>query len=293
MYEYLWFFIVYAFLGWCTEVSYATVDLGRFVNRGFLNGPICPVYGFGVAAVISLLTPIQDNKLILFLGAVFVTSLIEFLTGWVLEMLFKQRWWNYSDAPFNIKGYICLKFSILWGLACLLVMEIVHPGITHLISFVPVNIGWIILIILYIVLIVDVVATAQTVLKINKQLEEANKIADKIHSFSDDIGKKISSGSMRVVNRLEESKKVTEELKTNVISNIKSSKQQLESLKEQRDNILNKNFFGKRRIIKAFPKITSPKYKLELEHLKKKIIGMNNDEDKQRIEQSDAEGNSN
>lgn len=280
MYEYLWFFIVYAFLGWCTEVAFAAVDLGKFVNRGFLNGPICPVYGFGVVAVISLLTPIQENKLILFLGAVIVTSVIEFLTGWILEIIFKQRWWNYSDFPFNIKGYVCLKFSILWGLACLLVMEIVHPGIIQLISFIPINLGWIILIILYIILVIDIFATAQTILKINKQLEEANKIAEKIHSFSDDIGKKISTRSMKVANRLEESKKITEELKTNVLSNLKSSKEQLEYLKEQRENILNKNFFGKRRIIKAFPKITSPKYKLELEHIKDKIIGRKHDEDK-------------
>jgi uncharacterized membrane protein len=280
MYEYLWFFIVYAFLGWCTEVAFAAVDLGKFVNRGFLNGPICPVYGFGVVAVISLLTPIQENKLILFLGAVIVTSAIEFLTGWVLEIIFKQRWWNYSDFPFNIKGYICLKFSILWGLACLLVMEIVHPGIMHLISFIPINFGYIILIIFYIILVIDVFATAQTILKINKQLEEANKIAEKIHSFSDDIGKKISSRSMKVANRLEESKKITEELKTNVLSNLKSSKEQLEYLKEQREKILNKNFFGKSRIIKAFPKLTSPKYKLELEQIKEKIIGKKHDEDK-------------
>ncbi len=279
MYEYLWFFIIYAFFGWCTEVAFAAVDLGKFVNRGFLNGPLCPVYGFGVAAVISLLTPIQENKWILFIGAVLVTTIIEFLTGWVLEMLFKQRWWDYYDIPFNIKGYVCLKFSVLWGLACLFVMEIVHPGIIHFIAVIPVKIGWGMLVIFYLILLVDVIATAQTVLKINKQLEEANKIAVKIHNFSDGIGKKISTNSIKVASRLEESKKVTEELKTNVLSNLRSSKEQLENLKEQRDKILSKNFFGKSRIIKAFPQISSSKYKQELEHIKKKIIGTNQDED--------------
>ena len=280
MYEYLWLFIAYACLGWCTEVAFVTVDTGKFVNRGFLNGPVCPIYGFGVIAVISLLTPIQDNKLVLFLGSIIVASVIEFLAGWILEGIFKQRWWDYSNFSFNIKGYICLKFSILWGLGCMLVIEIVHPGIAHLISLIPVNIGWIILSIFYIILFIDIFATVQTVLKINRQLEEANKIAVKIHSISDDIGQKISSGSMKVVNRLEESKKVTEGLKTNVISSIKSSREQLEYLKEQREKVLSKNFFGKRRIIKAFPQITSPKYKLELENLKNKIIGRNSKEDK-------------
>ncbi|WP_313131177.1 putative ABC transporter permease [Anaerocolumna sp.] len=279
MYEYLWFFIIYAFFGWCTEVAFAAVDLGKFVNRGFLNGPLCPVYGFGVAAVISLLTPIQESKWMLFIGAVLVTTIIEFLTGWVLEKMFKQRWWDYSDLPFNIKGYVCLKFSVLWGLACLFVMEIVQPGIIHFIAVVPTRMGWVMLAIFYLILFVDVFATAQTVLKINKQLEEANKIAEKIHSFSDGIGKKISTNSIRVASKLEESKKVTEELKTNVLSNLKGPKEQLENLKEQRDKILSKNFFGRSRIIKAFPQISSSKYKLELEHLKEKIIGKNQDED--------------
>ena len=279
MYEYLWFFIIYAFFGWCTEVAFAAVDLGKFVNRGFLNGPVCPVYGFGVAAVVSLLTPIQENKWMLFFGAVFVTTAIEFLTGWVLEIIFKQRWWDYSNLPFNIKGYVCLKFSVLWGLACLLVMEIVHPGITHFITAIPDKIGMVLLVAFYLVLFIDVFATAQTVLKMNKQLEEANKIAVIIHNVSDGIGKKISTNSIKVVSRLEESKKVTEGFKTNVLSNLKNSKEQLEVLKEQRDKILSKNFFGKSRIIKAFPNISSSKYKQELEHLKEKIIDSNKDND--------------
>ncbi|WP_330672847.1 hypothetical protein, partial [Anaerocolumna aminovalerica] len=99
------------------------------------------------------------------------------------------------------------------------------------------------------------------------------------HNFSDGIGKKISTNSIKDASRLEESKKVTEELKTNVLSNLRSSKEQLENLKEQRDKILSKNFFGKSRIIKAFPQISSSKYKQELEHIKKKIIGTNQDED--------------
>lgn len=263
MYEYLWLFIVYAFLGWCTEVAYAAVTSGKFVNRGFLNGPICPVYGFGMAAVIALLTPLQGNKLILFLGAVIVTSLIEFLTGWTLERIFKQRWWSYSDMPFNIGGYICLRFSLLWGLACLLIMDIIQPGIVQLISMLPESTGRILLVIIYLTMLIDLLATAQTVLKINKQLEEVNKIAEQIHDFSDDIGKIISSKSLKAASRLEESIK------------------RLESLKEQRNDILNKNFFGKRRIFRAFPKATSIKYKHELEQIKKKILGVKHGDDDQ------------
>ena len=99
MYHLLWIFFIYAFLGWCTEVSYAALKTGRFVNRGFLNGPVCPVYGFGVVIVLWVLEPLRGNLLLLFLGSVALTSLLEWLTGFVLERLFHQRWWDYSQEP--------------------------------------------------------------------------------------------------------------------------------------------------------------------------------------------------
>ena len=117
MYLFLWIFFIYSFLGWCTEVSYAALVTGKFVNRGFLNGPVCPVYGFGVVIVLSILVPLKGNLLVLFIGSVVLTSLLEWLTGFLLEKIFHQRWWDYSDQPFNIGGYICLRFSIAWGFA--------------------------------------------------------------------------------------------------------------------------------------------------------------------------------
>ena len=90
MYQFLWIFFAYAFLGWCTEVCYAALVTGRFVNRGFLNGPVCPIYGFGVVIVLLFLEPLKHNLLLLFLGSVLLTSALEWLTGLcapVLELL--------------------------------------------------------------------------------------------------------------------------------------------------------------------------------------------------------------
>ena len=100
--------------GWCTEVSYAALDRGIFVNRGFLNGPYCPIYGCGVVIVVAVLTPLKDNLLILFIGSFLLTSILEYITGYLLEKVFHNQWWDYSDKPFNIHGYVCLKFSIYW-----------------------------------------------------------------------------------------------------------------------------------------------------------------------------------
>ena len=133
-YEVAWIFVIYAFLGWCTEVAYAALDTGKFVNRGFLNGPVCPVYGCGVLVVIVVLTPLKENFLILFAGSFLLTSIIEFITGFLLEKLFHNQWWDYSNEHFNICGYVCLKFSILWGIACTLIMDVIHPSIYKVIK---------------------------------------------------------------------------------------------------------------------------------------------------------------
>ena len=141
MYEYLWYFFLYAFFGWCCEVCFAAAKDGIFVNRGFLNGPVCPIYGVGVSVVVLCLTPVRENILFLFIGSVLLTSALEWATGFVLERVFHQKWWDYSDMPGNLNGYVCPLFSLLWGLACLLVMRVFHPMVAKLVGWIPHTLG--------------------------------------------------------------------------------------------------------------------------------------------------------
>ena len=108
MLQSVWVFLIYAFLGWCSEVVFAALNTGKFVNRGFCNGPICPIYGFGMLFVSLCLMPFRDNLPLLFILSLLLTSFIEFITGFVLEKFFNQKWWDYSKLPFNINGYVCL-----------------------------------------------------------------------------------------------------------------------------------------------------------------------------------------
>lgn len=143
-YEYLAFFVIYAFLGWCAEVIFNAINTGHFVNRGFLSGPVCPIYGFGMVIIVFCLTPLQKNWLLLFFGSMFLTSALEWITGYVLKKVFHTSWWDYSNQPFNLGGYICLRFSILWGLGCVMVMDLIHPGITRFVRWIPTLAGQII-----------------------------------------------------------------------------------------------------------------------------------------------------
>ena len=294
LYYLLFYFIIYAFLGWCTEVVYAAVNTGTFVNRGFLNGPVCPIYGFGIAAITALLAPVSNNLALLFAGSAVITSLIELITGWIMEKAFHTRWWDYSDIPFNIGGYICLKFSIAWGIACVMIMDIIHPVIQDIILKVDFKTGKIILSVALAAISVDCVATVQSVLKLNRQLRQINYIASKIRALSDDIGQVLYSESISLMEKSEEVKTSFEEQKTSInelldekISDAENSIVKLKSnlnektskLKSDRElytekleDLMNNPFFGQKRLLKAFPNLKSTNYAHDLEELKKKIF---------------------
>lgn len=192
MYLFLWIFFIYAFLGWCMEVSFAALVSGKFVNRGFLNGPVCPIYGFGVVIVLSCLEPLKGSLLPLFLGCVLLTSALEWITGFVLEKIFHQRWWDYSGEPFNLGGYICLRFSIAWGFACLFVVKILHPSVLLFIRVIPHTLGLVLLGIFAAIMAVDLAATVRTIAKINRNLGQIDALAAKIKQASNEFGENLA-----------------------------------------------------------------------------------------------------
>lgn len=203
-YDVVWIFIIYAFIGWCTEVAYAALEKGVFVNRGFLNGPYCPIYGCGVLTVVVILTPLKGNLLILYLGSFFLTSILEFITGFVLERAFHNKWWDYTDKPFNIMGYVCLKFSILWGFACTFIMLILHPIIYKIIQIIPHIFGILLLIVIMTAFAVDMIVTISSIIKFNKNLKLMDEIASKLKFISNEIGENVYENVMEALEMKDE-----------------------------------------------------------------------------------------
>ncbi len=134
VYEIMLLFFIYSFLGWCVEVAFVAVTTGKVVNRGFLNGPVCPIYGCGMVGVLIILLPVKNNVWLLFLGGMIICSAVELFGGWILDKIFHMRWWDYSEKPFNIGGYICLPFSIMWGFAVVFAVKFVHTPIMFLVK---------------------------------------------------------------------------------------------------------------------------------------------------------------
>ena len=127
MQDLILFFFVYGFLGWLLEVVYAIYTEGHLINRGFLYGPICPIYGFGALILIYGLENINKNKFLKFIFATVTFSAFEYVVSLVLEVIFHQRWWDYSGDILNIQGRISLFYSIAWGIIGLLFTERIHP----------------------------------------------------------------------------------------------------------------------------------------------------------------------
>ena len=186
-----WIVLIYSCLGWCAEVAFAALKTGKFVNRGFLNGPVCPIYGFGVLSVVLVLEPVKDNLLLLFFGSMVFTSLLEFIAGFAMERIFHDKWWDYSNNPFNIKGYICLEFSIIWGIACVLVVDIIHPIIMKLVNALPHTLGLWLMGALYVLLVTDAVLTLVELLKLPKRFRAMEELEAAITAVSDAMGENI------------------------------------------------------------------------------------------------------
>ena len=206
IYNIMWYFFIYALLGWCTGVSFFAVKTGKFVNRGFLNGPVCPVYGFGLVIIIMALTPLKDNLLLLFVGSVVITSSLEFVTGWALEKIFHTRWWDYTNNKFNLCGYICLGFSIIWGLAATAVMKIIQPLIETAVGVIPTVLGWALLGVFSVCIVCDLIATVTTIHNMQKNLRALTAMAAEIHEISDKIGENISDKVLIIKGQADDTK---------------------------------------------------------------------------------------
>lgn len=130
-------FIIYSFIGWLIEVTGTYLRTGKFVNRGFLIGPYCPVYGVGCTLMILFLSRYLEDILTLFVMCIVTFSILEYSTSFIMEKLFHARWWDYSQKKFNINGRICLETMVPFGLGGVFVMYIVNPIFVHLLKGMP------------------------------------------------------------------------------------------------------------------------------------------------------------
>ena len=133
-YQWLAFFYFYCFFGWIFESSYVSIKTGHFVNRGFLRIPMLPLYGSGAVMMLWVSLPFRDSLVLTYISGVFGATLLEYVTGYVMELLFKVRYWDYSHHRFNLHGYICLSSSIAWGFLTILMTEVIDRPVAQVVT---------------------------------------------------------------------------------------------------------------------------------------------------------------
>lgn len=182
---YFLLFISYAFLGWCMEVTCKLIQYKKFINRGFLIGPYCPIYGWGALAITILLKRYMEDPLVLFVMSTLICSIIEYLTSYFMEKKYHARWWDYSNKKFNINGRICLETLIPFGILGVAIMYGTNPILFKLYNQIPQLVINILTAILFIGFIVDNIISSNIISSINI---EGNKL---IKDNTEEITEKI------------------------------------------------------------------------------------------------------
>ena len=264
----LWFlyFTAYSILGWACETFYCSVGSRKFVNRGFLNGPVCPVYGFGAVLVILLLRSTEKNLVALFLSGMMVTTVLEYLTSVLLEKLFHMKWWDYSRYKFQINGRVCLLNSLMFGGLSVILMRVLHPWISGMIGKIPEK--WLLWICLAIgvIFVADTIVTVRSILILKGKMEEIHRILEEVRTRTEAAAAQIKT-EMR--EKTQESKASLEaRLNQYRLPEGMSLKEYVEEHRKKAADAAKGSGWVHRRLLKAFPNLSDAKRNDALDRLR-------------------------
>jgi len=221
--QWLLFFFLYCFFGWIWESAFVSVQKKRWVNRGFLRGPWLPIYGFGAIIILFLTIPVRNSIPLIYLLGMVGATVLEYVTGAVMERLFCMRYWDYSKQPLNVNGYISLLSSLAWGAFSILLIKVLHPPIEKLILLIPSFLSGLISIVLVAVFMIDVTRSVQAALdlkEIMKRLMENNTILEAIGEKAEEASREFSRYEIKWKTELQEIRSAREKKDTGVILSI-------------------------------------------------------------------------
>lgn len=210
------YFFFYSALGWLVESIYCSLAAGKIINRGFLTGPICPIYGTGAVVMTLVLAPLKEYPILVFIVGLIVCDIVEFATSYIMEKLFHARWWDYSNKWLNIQGRICFRHSMYWGIASVLFIYFVHPNIgENIFSDMPAKYIYIILAVILVIFAFDLANAVHKAMDIKAMM-------DKLKKLKDNITAKYEESSENAAKRRERLKQLTSEYNDQITENLNS-----------------------------------------------------------------------
>jgi len=291
LYQMSHIFLFWSFVGWCIEVIYMTLETGEYQNRGFLNMPICPIYGAGVLMAVIFFRPISHTIIPLYIVSVVLCTSFELLVGVGMEHLLHNRWWDYSHEKFNFKGYICLKISLLWGVGCVMVVRVVQPTVEKYINTLPLPVGIGVIVIMGLLIAIDLSASVRAVKNLNSMLKQIDEISRHMLGSAVKIGGGLARETLEIKEKYEkfiESRDTIAadikgkyeklvESRDSAISEMKiklteSKDAALSEMRARYEKLINTRDKTVVRLLKAFPNIRSVPYSESMEKLKSRIF---------------------
>ena len=255
IYNYMLYFFIYSFLGWVCESIYCSCLQKKVINRGFLNGPVCPVYGVGALIIITGLWSYRDSMIAVFVMGIILTSLLEYVTATILEKLFHAKWWDYSKHKFNINGKVCLLNSTMFGFMSLFVIEVLHPFVIDVLSKMNSLVLFVFLILAMMSMIGDLVVTAKALNSLTVRVDSLTSIVDdmkKIHAKfklyeDEEFTRKLRISPEEVAQKLKSMSEKYGDLRV---------QEKIDEIQEKFKHIKRKTFVH-RRLLNAFPNMRS------------------------------------
>lgn len=201
LYQLLWFFLLYSFIGWCAGVIVSALRKKAFVNTGFLNAPLCPVYGFGAVFCTIFLTELNHRLFFLFVGGAIIAAFITFLTGFILEKIFHRRWWDFSGSRLQFEGYINLPYVAACGLAAVICVRFTNPLLADLLGFIPLFIGKIILLVVLVLFTIDFAETLAAILQIRFRVRRISEVTEDVTEDLQEMSDKLGNAITKRIHR--------------------------------------------------------------------------------------------
>jgi uncharacterized membrane protein len=234
------YFILYSVLGWMVEVVYQALTKGVVVNRGFLNGPVCPIYGFGVVGIFLTVTFIFGRNIssvsfgAIFLCGIIIATSIELFGGWVLDRCFHARWWDYREKPFNFHGYICLEFSIIWGLGIVLVVREVQPLVRSILApFLAWRLAPWLVAAACLLYFADFVVSVFIMIGLNKRFAELDELRQRMRVVSDELSSRIGTEALETAQKMDDLKVQTSLVKAELRDALEDNRLELEEARAE------------------------------------------------------------
>lgn len=287
MYTYPWyhwitFFYIYCFFGWVFESAYVSLKSKHYVNRGFLRLPMLPLYGTGAVMMLWVSLPLGDHLILVYLAGVVAATVLEYVTGFMMERLFKMKYWDYSNQRFQIRGYICLSSSVAWGFLTIFLTDVIHQPIARFVLSVNPILELIVIGVVSVLFVTDAAKSIKEALDLGRALEaltklraEAEEIQLQLALLKAETTLKVAEikkdASQMISDFKEDAVTMVSELRDDVAWRESALSDRLKNLTEHYQKLIHHMTFYRKGLLRGNPSASSKRFAAALKELKDSI----------------------